>query len=235
MAQSWNDVLNYIKRNLGAPLNKLEISDDEMVKDLREQILPFFSQYAPRKKFKAIDNSHLISHTPGQPLFQYKIPLVYEEYIIDILNFYFSNNYNLVEIFTPLISNPEQAMDTIILNSYTDLVKSMQPANTWEFLPPDILVFDFDIGFGILEYNTVHEELMTIEPDKYHLMLKKLCLANVKIWLSAMRSKFENLTTPFGQLALNWEMLKNDGEKEKEEVLQLLNMIPPDFLIHIDV
>ena len=66
-------------------------------------------------------------------------------------------------------------------------------------------------------------------------MFKKLCLANVKIWLAAMRSKFENLTTPFGTISLNYEVLKQEGNQEKEEVMQLLNMIPPDFLIHVDV
>ena len=49
MAQTWNDVLSYIKINLGVPLNKLEISDDDLVTNLRDQVLPLFSQYAPAK------------------------------------------------------------------------------------------------------------------------------------------------------------------------------------------
>ena len=31
--QTWSDVLNFIKINLGAPLNRLEISDDDVVKN----------------------------------------------------------------------------------------------------------------------------------------------------------------------------------------------------------
>jgi len=235
MGQNWNDILKYVKINLGVPFNKLEITDDDLVDLLRDQVLPLFSQYAPRKNFKAITDNNLMATGSGQPMCQYKIPLDPEEYIIDVLNFYFSKNGSILDIVTPLIGSPEQAIDTLIYNSYIDIVKSMQVMNTWEFLPPDILIFDMSIGYGILEYNTVHQELKTIEPDKYHIMFKKLCLANVKIWLAAMRSKFENLTTPFGTISLNYEVLRQEGNQEKEEVMQLLNMIPPDFLIHVDV
>lgn len=235
MPQSWNDTLNYIKINLGVPLNKLEISDDEIVENLRDQVLPLFSQYAPMKKYKAISDNNLMPSLTGQPMYQYKIPLEPEEYIIDVLNFYFSNEYSMIDVVTPLITSPSQAIDTLIQNSYIDALKSLQTVNTWEFIPPDKLIFDFSVRFGILEYNTVHSELQTIDPDKYHIMFKKLCLANIKIWLAARRSKFENLTTPFGQINLNWEKLDADGKQEKDEVMQLLNMIPPDFLIHVCV
>jgi len=235
MAQTWNDVLNYIKINLGVPLNKLEISDDDIVNNLRDQVLPLFSQFAPMKKYKAISDNNLIISTDGQPLYQYRIPLDAEEYIIDILNVYFSNESTAVSVVAPLISTPNEVIDTLIQNSYLDILKSLQAVNTWDFIPPDKLLFDFSIGYGIIEYNTVHDDLSTIDPDKYHIMFKKLCLANVKIWLSSIRSKYENLTTPFGPINLNWEKLDADGKQEKEEVMVLLNMLPPDFLIHVCV
>jgi len=233
--QTWNDTLNFIKINLGAPINRLEISDDDLIKNLREQVLPFFSQYAPAKKFKSITNSNLMNGISGEPLYQYKIPLDEEEYIIDILGVYFTKDNGLIDNVVPLMTSNEQVIDTIIYNSYSDLIRSMHPINTWEFIPPDKLLFDFEVVFGVIEYNTVHENLKTIDPDKYHIMFKKLCLANVKIWISSMRSKYENLSTQFGPIVLNWETLKQEGNQEKEEVMQLLNMIPPDYLVHVDV
>lgn len=232
--QSWSDVLEYIKINFGV-LNKLEISDDEIVKNLRNHVLPFFSQYSGSKKFKAISDGDMVIGVTGDPIYKYKIKLEPEEYIIDILNIYYSRNGSLLDYAAPLINSPDTAIDVLIYNSYTDIIKSMQMKNTWDFLPPNILVFDAEIGFGIIEYTTVHSELKTIESDKYHLMFKKLCLANVKIWISANRSKFENLTTPFGVLNLNWEAMKAEGIQEREEVVTLLGMIPPDWLLNIDV
>ena len=233
--QTWSDVLNFIKINLGAPLNRLEISDDDIVKNLKEQVLPFFSQYAPAKTFKRISNTNLVTSLNGAPIYQYKIPLNTDEYVIDVLNVYFTKDNGLIDNIVPMMTSHEQVLDTIIYNSYSDLIQSMHPVNTWEFIPPNKLLFDFEVDFGIIEYNTVHKDLSTIDPDKYHIMFKKLCLANVKTWISAMRSKFENLSTQFGPITLNWETLKQEGNQEKEEVMTLLNMIPPDHLIHIDV
>lgn len=232
--QSWNDVLGYIKINLGS-LNKLEISDDDLIYNLKSQVLPFFSQYSGCKKFKAVNDNNLIQSLTGQPMYQYRIPLDPEEYIINVINVYFSNTGNLLDLSTPFINSPESAMDALIANSYIDMIKSMQAANTWEFLPPDVLLFDFSVGFIILEYTTVHTDLKTIDPDKYQLIFKKLCLANVKIWISSNRSKFENLTTPFGALTLNWEAMKAEGQTEREECTQLLNILPPEMLLHLDV
>lgn len=234
--QTWNDVISFIKVNLGF-INKLEIPDDTIVENLRQHVLPFFSQFsAGLKKFKAISDENLVGTSQGgQPMYKYKIPLDDEEYIIDILNFYPSKNVNLLDVSIPFINSPESVIDAAITNSYIDAVRSLQAQNTWDFIPPNILIFDFSVGYGIIEYMTVHNELKTIDSDKYHLMFKKLCLANVKIWLAANRSKFENLNTPFGTLNLNWEALKAEGNQEKEEVTQLLNMIPADWLLHIDV
>lgn len=234
MAQSWNDVLSYIKINFGS-VNKLEISDDDLVKNLREQVLPIFSQYRGRKKFKELSSANLIQSLTGQPLYQYRIPLDENEYIVDILAFNFSKNTSLIDVTTPLINSPEGAIDTLIYNSYIDIVKSMQAKNTWEFFPPDIIAFDFDIGYGILEYTCQHDDLRTLDPDSYQTIFKKLCLANVKLWVAANRSKFDNLTTPFGTMNLNWEALKAEGAQEREEAMQLLNMLPPQFLLNIDV
>lgn len=234
MGQNWTDVLDFVKINFGL-INKLEISDDDLVRYLKSQVLPFFSQYDGRKKFKDISDADLVTSLSGQPMYQYKIPLDPEEYIISVLNFYPSKNTNLLDVSIPFINSPDSAIDAVISNSYIDIIKSMQAQNTWTFLPPDRLVFDFSIGFGIIEYMTVHTELNTINPDRYHLMFKKLCLANVKIWIAANRSKFENLTTPFGTLNLNWEALKTEGVQERDDVTTALNMVPPEWLLHIDV
>ncbi len=50
--------------------------------------------------------------------------------------------------------------------------------------------------FAIVNYTTVHKTLDTIEPDFYSLAFKKMCLGSVELWLAAMRSKYENVSTP---------------------------------------
>lgn len=234
--QTWTDVLKFIKINLGVPLNNLELSDDELVENLKDQVLPVFSQFAPRKSFKAITSSNIIyrQNQDGHPLYQYRIPKETNEYIIDVLNVYHTQNRLLMSELSSLIHSPMQAIDIVIANSYNDIIRSLQKRQTWEFIPPDVIIFDDEIQYAVMEYQTIHDDLSTIDPDKYHLIFKKLCLANVKLWVASMRSKFENLQTPFGPLNLNYEKLQQEGQQEREECMQLLNMLPPDVLVHVD-
>ena len=89
MAQTWNNLLSYIKLELGAPLNLLEMSDQEIIENIKEHILPFFSQYMPRMKFCIVNEADLARiGTPGEPRYKYKIPREVGEPIYDIKEVY---------------------------------------------------------------------------------------------------------------------------------------------------
>lgn len=234
MAQTWNDVLEYVKINLGVPVNLLEISDDEIVGVLKRQVLPLFSQYTPRKKFGLIRPQDKIHHKEGEPQWQYRIPLEVDEYVIDIRDVYAGRHPEILDTFANRALRSTDVMEVAMANTFSDIIRSMSTVQSWEFLPPDILVFDKEFRYGVIEYFVVHPNPSTIEPDKYHIYFKKLCLAQVKLWLAAMRSKFDQLTTPAAQLQLNWERLQSEGTEERREVLEGLNLLPTDFLIYIE-
>lgn len=234
MAQTWNDVLEYIKIHLGVPINILEIGDDDLIRLLKNQVLPLFSQFSPRKKFGRIEEKDIHSSKfKAQPQWEYKIPLEPDEYIIDIRDVYAGREPAVLDTFGGSVLSSLDIIDVAMANTFTDAIRSMTTRQSWEFLPPNILIFDKPFRIGIIEYMTVHSNLLTIEPDKYHLFFKKLCLANVKLWISAMRSKFDQLNTPAAQLQLNWERLESQGNEEKREVMEALNLLPTDFLIYI--
>jgi len=235
MAQNWNDVLEYIKIHLGVPVNVLEITDEDMVRLLKNQVLPLFSQYVPKKKFSMIRPEDL-NRQPygGAPMNDYKIPLELDEYIIDIRDVYAGTHPQVLDTYAHRALSSTDVMDVAIANTFSDIIRSMSTSQSWEFIPPDRLIFDKEFRFGVIEYFVVHTSLSTIEPDKYHLFFKKLCLANVKLWLASMRSKFDQLNTPVAQLQLNWERLQTEGQEERREVMESLNLLPTDFLIYID-
>ena len=231
--QNWNDVLNYIKINLGASINLIELTDDEIVKNLREQVLSYFSQYSPAKKYLLINkNCWLGLPGEGQPQYQYELPIEDEEYIIDIADVYIASSETILNTFS---YDYYGAIDTVMANTYIDAIASIQVRNTWEFFPPKTLSFDQEIEAAIVVYNVEHGLLETIKPDIYHIMFKPLCLANTKLWISSMRSKYEGLQTPFGAINLNWQQLQQEGLTEKEKVEQMLMSLPPDKLIEVSV
>ncbi len=232
--QHWNNILSYIKINLGVPINLLEISDEELIDNLRNHVLTLFSQYAPAKAFAFITESNRInSSTSGSPRYMYKIPVPEGTYIVDVLEAYPTKEISIVDMYGGALISAQAAMDLVISNTYIDAVRSLQTRNTWEFLPPDIMIFDKETTACVVVYNTPHTVLNTIRPDLYQKAFKPLCLGHTKLWIASMRSKFENLATPFGPLNLNYAELKTEGQTLIDNATAVLDTIPPDILIDV--
>lgn len=231
LRQNWNNVLNYIKRNLGAKVNLIEMSDDEIVQGLKEDALGHFSQYCPHKKWTIITSANLIiSDKPGQPRYIYRIKTPDNDYIVDIYQVYNIKDTAILDRMGGIV-NYEILLDIVMANTYLDASRSLNIRNTWEFIPPDVIVFDTELNdSAVIEYNTPHKTLDTIPPDLYHSVFKPLCLGNVKLWLAALRSKYENLASPFGQLNINWQQLQQEGYQLIQEAEQKMQMVPPDVL-----
>ena len=232
MAQHWNDIIEYIKINLGAEINMIELSDDEMIRYLKNQVLSYFSQYSPHKKYLLVTAACQLPFKVGQPQYRYKLPVPEDEYIIDILEVSLDDQETILDTFS---FDYFGCLDTVQANSFIDAIRSIHVRNTWEFLPPDILQFDQEIKACVVEYNVEHDVLTTVKPDVYHIIFKPLCLANVKLWIASMRSKYEGLQTPFGNINLNWQQLQQEGLQEKEKAEQMLLSLPPDKLIEISI
>lgn len=232
-AQHWNNVLSYIKINLGVPINLLEIADDELITNLREHVLSSFSQYVPHKAFTFITGANQINGGAGSPSYMYNLPVPEGTYIVDIYEAMPIKEVSVVDMYGGAIINAQAAMDLVISNAYIDAVRSLQTRQTWEFIPPRTMIFDKEIYSCVVIYNTPHVALDTIRPDLYHRVFKPMCLGNTKLWIAAMRSKFEGLATPFGQLNLNFAELKTEGQTLIDNAQAILDTIPPDVLIEV--
>ncbi len=234
--QNWNHVLDYIKLNLGAPLNLIEMPDDDLIKHLKEHVLPVFSQYVPHKKYCYINEGARLPVTnAGNPRYSYNIPLQMDEYIVDIHDVYHTRSTILTDNNGLTTLNHFGAIDTVIANTYIDAIRSLGTHNTWEFMPPDTMVFDEKITAAIIVYGTPHTDLLTVPPDMYQLIFKKMCLGQASLWIAAMRSKYDNLTTSFGPLPINWQDLRSEGQRMMEEVNQQLLTLPPDKFVEFSL
>lgn len=236
--QTWNSLLGYIKRNTGAKLNFLEMSDEEIIEGIKEDVLPLFSQYTPHKKFVFITNSNLVTYGDGSGENQwvYRIPKeVSTERIIDIYEAFSSESDVFIDEFGQYMASSSDMIDLVIANYYTDMAKYLQVRNTWEFLPPEYISFDEEITSGVVIYNTDHATLETVRPDYYETIFKQLSLGHVQKWIGALRSKYESIATPFGEIRVNWQKLEEESARNIDEAQQRLALIPLDHFIHVDV
>jgi len=224
--QSWNNVVDYIKKNLGVPINMLELSGDEIIKYLKEHTLVEFSQYVPNKRYYVLSNDDLVDSARQK----YKINV--NDYIIDVVKIYtFESTYPQ----SAPAPRPGTILNTVMFAKFEQMVQSLSPVITWEFTPPNYITF-FYIGTVeglmpmLVEYSTTYENLNEMPPDLYP-WFKKLCLADIKILIGSTRTKYQ-LATPFGQIMTNGEMLRQEGMQERQIVIDnLMNNIPPDILI----
>lgn len=237
-AQTWNSLLNFIKRNTGAKLNFLEMTDEEIIEGIKEDVLPFFSQYTPHKKFVFITNSNRVTYGDGSGENQwvYRIPKeISTERIIDIFDAFSSESDVFIDEFGQYMASSSDLIDLAIANYYTDMAKYLEVRNTWEFLPPEHISFDQEISNAVVIYNTDHATLETVRSDYYETIFKQLCLGYVQKWIAALRSKYETIATPFGEIRVNWQKLEEDSSRNIDEAKQRLELIPLDHFIHVSV
>jgi hypothetical protein len=236
-SQTWSSILKYLKRELGTGVTLLELSDDEIVEGLEEDVLALFSQYSPHRKHTWLSSvNQVVRSKAGQPTWLYKIPIEEGETIIDI----YEAMPNVIgeyldEFGTEAVdlTSADNMIDVVISNAYMDASKSLGVQNTWTFYPPDLLEFDKEITRAVVIYDVPHSTPKTVRSDMYNTTFKPLCLGTVQRWLVAKRSKFENVTTPFGQINLNWQKLETDSQTHIQDAMQKLELMPPDKLIEV--
>ncbi|MEM3451997.1 MAG: hypothetical protein QW835_00020 [Candidatus Hadarchaeum sp.] len=233
MKQTWNTVLRIIKNRLGVPLNFLELSDEEIVEGLKTEVLYRFSNHVPWIKYLLLSEKDLLPTAMGQPIWRYRLPLD-EDVVLDINDVYYTSSVVLFEEFTGLLTASYEGMiDLVLLNSFIDAVKSLNTRQTWQFFPPDVLVFDQEIKLATVEYSTVHRDLSTIRSDYFVEVFVDMCYAYVLQWILARRRKYSSLTTPFGNLELNVPQLEQEYASIMEKVETKLAAVPPDHLVYV--
>ena len=247
--QNWNNLLDFIKTKLGANSNLLEISDEQIIKEIKNHCLYEFSQYCPFKKRVKITSANKIVSDVGEQSFVYRIPVSDDEPIIDISEIVVSDGsssaaYDSISAIqdanningTSVISADSfyGIQDIFLSNTFNDIVASMLPRNTWDFLPPDLVSFDAYVEFGIIIINTIHKNLETISPDLYHIF-KRMALGYIQETLAITRSKYEELNTAFGQIRVNWQKLQDDANANLQFARETLERLPPDHFIYVCV
>lgn len=237
-SQTWSSMLKYIKRELGTGIQLLEMEDQEIIDGLTEDCLSLFSQYSPHKAYCFINETNrILNHNPGDPRYRYLLPVDPDISIIDILEVMPNTGGNAFSELGVLddieISNADSMIDIVIANSYSDAAYSLGVRNTWEFRQPRTLIMDQELTRAAVIYNVPHETPKTCRPDLYNTTFKPLCLGHVEKWISAKRSKFENVSTPFGQINLNWQKLETDSQTHIQDAMQKLELVPPDKLIEV--
>ncbi len=255
--QNWNNILRYIKRKLGVPLNFLELTDADIKEIIVEDVLPAFSQYVGRAVWIKIGPEHnvpamkdvqipnaddvYVDNTNNNYFMaeRYIIPVPEDMSIVDVQELYWpqyfaGNVANLdAEVLQSVGALSMDPTEILINNVYSDIAKSLSTVPTFRFIAPNELLLDASLGGHhiIIECKVVHNDLSTIPSDMYHEIFKPWALAEVLDTVIQMRKKYRAMTTPFGEINLNWEELQTRYDTIMQTIQEKVDSLPPDILI----
>jgi hypothetical protein len=210
-------VLRYINRNLGALLQELELSNEEMMRVVFQESLPTYSKYYPYKYRLTVGNS---SFVPGS-LNTYQIPNEDQLEIIGIHKVFISNMAQFGSTMIPLSYNP---FETQIFNDYVSM--TVTPV-TWQYLPPNqVTVFPKIVNYqeAILEVKAIHPKHMKTIPMNMRDEFLRLCLLDILVSMYPLRHRFESFTTPYGTMQPFMEMVDRATD-DRKELLEKWNLL----------
>jgi hypothetical protein len=232
--QNWNNLIEYIKLNLGVPPLNIEFSDDDLVNIIKEHVLPEFSRYIPLYRYYLL--------TEAENCIQYEPTKVYQ-----IKNFPFKiikvdeiiakpNLFDLVQTTSTALYSGD-ITNLLGANNMLQAKTTVIADDTWTFIPPDKIemikssnsVWIYDDFIAKLA--CVHNDPSTVDPDMY-VYLRDLALAEIMIFIGRIRTKYQNFSTPAGQVELDAQNLMQEGQQLKREVLEKLDRLPPDHYLY---
>lgn len=233
--QTWENVLSYIKLELGNDIMKIEFSDDRMVEIIKEHVLPNFCSWSNGlHKWYRMTLDDAIEE---EPYLEYVIPFDKFPYrIMEIKKIIPQSTFLDMEMHYRMnMVGSGDVTEYLINQNYIDMSKIAIASDTWRFLPPNKIQvtkasYTTRSKEFFLEIDVIHNDPTTIEPTIYE-YFKDLCYAEISIFLGRLRSKYKNFSTPFGEVQVNAEELIQEGKQLKLEVMEKLKQNPPEQII----
>jgi len=230
--QSWANVLDEIKTELGADVVKLEVSDQQIIKKLYDHVLPEFSSYSGLSRYYKVTDGHLISTDPIRTYqikdFDYRILGINGK--IDKSS-YIDMQMNQMQHMSGDIS------DFLIRQNYLDISNMVRADDSYRFIAPNqVQLIKASLSYFssefILDLDCVHKDPSTIDTTLYK-EFTDLSVAYCLNWIGKIRKKFSNVSTPFGEIQLNADEMIQEGKELKRTTLEALLRTPNSQIVWV--
>lgn len=231
--QNWDNLLSYVKLNLGADTKSFEYDDEQMLEIIKEHTLPEFSRYVPLLRYYYMIEG--INTIRTEPTYIYQF-INFDYKILKINNVIEKSTLTDMDQTFAFAQNSGDVTDFLMQMNIAHMGQVAAAPNTWRFFAPDkievtrapntnIISRDF-----IAEVACIHDNPTSVNPDMY-MYLRDLALADIMIFIGRLRTKFRQFSTPFGQVDLNADDLLQEGKTLKQETVQAMKELPPEDYI----
>jgi hypothetical protein len=220
-------VLDYIKQNLGHPVMQIEISDDQILNYVKTYTLPYFSRYKPLRQYITINLAEHPELKINETTF--KIPQDDDHELITIIDVippqsaFMIANYP-INPFPSWAHLPDHLLNiTRALTQYKYSLFNF----SWRFLRPDKLQVLPKLGqdwFVILGAFVHSFDTIPVDWERHFL---ELALADIYDYIASLRIKYQNYSTPYGDINLNADYFQTKASEKRQAVLEKLRRTRP--------
>jgi len=214
---SMSSVLQYIEYELGVShAEVLELTQFDMVKTIESRTLPVFSKYYPYYyNHYVCPDDEIKPPEGGTASGIYHLRTDFQ--ILGVSKVIPWSADISGRTMNRLFQDP---IDTFIVNSFEGL---MRTPVTFNFIPGTnkIELYPKNYGFKklLVQLKVVHPAHLKFIPDGLSDVFMELALYDVAIGMRAIRSKFSNITTIYGSLELDNDLL-NESRSNRKELLE---------------
>lgn len=233
--QNYANLIDYIKLNLGAATNPFEFTDEEMADIICEHTLPLYSKYDPLiRYYRMLQSENLVTENPTM-VYQFKN---FNYKIMKVNNVIPSSNMeDLNMMYSQALRTNMQDVTEFLMNmNYMHMSNIAVAPHTWRFFAPDKIeitkttdTITFSNDF-IVDVACVHPDPTTVDPDLYA-YLRDLALADIMVFIGRIRTKFENFSTPYGDVQVAARSWVDEGNQLRRDTIESLKNLPPDDFI----
>jgi hypothetical protein len=230
---TWNTVLTYIKGRLALPTTFIEKSDQEIINWIKMATFQDFSDCFPDIEWTYVNPKDAkFVHESKKNHFYF-----YDDEDLDIYGIrqcYFEAGDDYITGHPPMGSMSFEGLKWWGLEVFKS--RFFKPfsyfSKTYIFIYPNIVrVLPECSSPFVIEYERQHPPDLRKIPNPLQREFMDLALADIMMWLGNMRSHYGDgrITTPWGEIPLNGDQLKQDGADLRREVLELLReeSLPP--------
>jgi len=233
MQQNFSNLLVYIKTGLGQPINQLELSDDDIYKYIKEHVIPEFCSSFPEIIWTQIlSGDILLADHYGKTYNQntYEIYNPDNRKIVRVMNAYY-NKEGILDTGAHGLTN---TTDASFQNVISTMQESIDSSQAFLFIEPNIISFSKPLegNSAVIEVGVEYEHDFVRMPNYlYTKCFRKLAFAAIIRYVIALRNKYQNLSTPFGQLNLNVPELQIQADKLEQDAKDVIDRHTPEILL----
>lgn len=230
---SWQTVLTYIKGRLSLPSGFIEKSDQDIINWITITTFQDFSDYFPDVEWTYVN--------PRQPKYLHESKkhhfYFFDEEGLDIYGIkecYFSGGDDFITGHPPMGAMSFEGLKWWGLEVFKS--RFFKPfsyfSKTYLFIYPNIVrVLPECKEPFVIEYERQQPHDLRKVPNALQREFMDLSLANVMVWLGGMRSHYGDgrITTPWGEIPLNGDTLKQEGNDLRDKTIDILRdeTLPP--------